>query len=819
MTKENKQRWYFVGGIVLLGLLVFRSVLWPGETLFTTDDNVGALMMRKNLLPYGWWSGWNDAELLGIASPVFISLTNVLLYIFPATFFNNWINAFDLMVGSIFLGLFLRERGLSWLAVSLGALTAYWVGSNMTLVYAGHIGKFGVLLWVSVFLWLTQRALRTRALPYAILAGGALGMMFLEQADVAFFFALALGPYALFAAWRTYGPDYPALLRFAVPLFAVGLLLAVHPLLSGYQTAVEGVAAVEEEDPEARWHFITQWSWPPEESIDFIAPGYTGWRSGEPTGPYTGRMGRSAGWEETGQGFPNFKLENQYIGAIPILFALLALILAWRARDRIGDTRSDILFWGVVTLLALLLSFGKYFPLYALFYQLPFVSSVRNPNKFLQVFQFGLALLSAYGVQAALHREGMSGTASWMRQAGKPLLIAAAVVGGVLLFWGIGSMAAWESLTNTLRSQWGQHAATIAGNRIWAQLHGGIMTLAGAALLYWLMTAHRSRRALQWASIGIVGLVLFDVFFIARQYVTTVTIGEWEDNRVVEIVRSDNGHGRVALVSQENFYNQWLSILFPYHDIKTINVAQMPRMPVDYQQYLGAVANNPIRHWELGAVSHVLGPARIWGQISNEPTLRDRFDLIYAYNVEPVGGGVRVVSASADRRGQHVVLHHTAPRHRYALVSDWQIMDDAEALSHLASPAFVPFERVLVASGQPGLQQLPEPERAGVGGSVRRMAYRPGYVELRVSADAPSILRVADKYDPHWQARVNGKRAEVLRVDYIMQGVLIPAGVHTVTLRYSPGRGSLWVQGLGFMGCVVAGLQLVARHRRSRHEP
>ena len=147
-----------------------------------------------------------------------------------------------------------------------------------------------------------------------------------------------------------------------------------------------------------------------------------GWRSGEPEGPYWGRGGRSAEWDRTRKGFMNFRLEAQYIGAIPVCFALFALFAAvfgktvgfrhqdtgsglrnidcpgeeWRRR------RASILFWGAVAVIAMLLSFGKYFPLYALFYKLPLVSSIRNPAKFIHVFQLALGILAAYGLNMAL---------------------------------------------------------------------------------------------------------------------------------------------------------------------------------------------------------------------------------------------------------------------------------------------------------------------------------------------------------------------------------------------------------------------------------
>ncbi len=803
---------YFLLGIVGLALLVCRNVLLPDRVLFTTDDNIGHMYMWKNMLPYGWWAGWYDSELLGSASPVMFNLTTFLLYLLPAGFFNNWINIFDLVVGSFFLMRFLRLRHLSWSACALGVLTTYWVGSNFTLIYAGHIGKFGILLWVPIFLWLTEKALQRDSLRHALLAGGALGATFLEQADVAFFFALALGPYALFAWWRTFGRWDGRLVRFAVVLFGTAILLAVHPLLSGYQAAVEGVSSVQEEDPAAKWEFVTQWSWPPEESIDFIAPGFTGWRTGEPTGPYTGRMGRSAGWEETGQGFQNFKLENQYIGALPILFAIMALFLVWRRRAP-EHAKREIYFWFLVTVLALLLSFGKYFPLYALFYQLPIVSSVRNPNKFLQVFQLALGILSAYGLHELLRQSVADGGKALRFRDIRPVAMGGLLVGVVLIVWGIGSMAAWDSLVDRFaQAGWGRAATVIVENRVWALLHGGVMACLGVAMWY-LLTAQRRPgvRAPTIMAWSLIGVVIVDVLFLSRHYVQTVEATAFESNPVIERIRADRSGSRVALVTQEGFYNQWLSQLFPYHDIKTINVAQMPRMPIAYQQYLAAVGGNPIRHWELGAVGYILGPAHIWNQITNEPTLQDRFELFFAYTTEPIAGGVRVIPATEQRPGQHVLLRHLAPHPRYALVAGWEVMDDAAALRRLASPTFTPFEQVLIASDSVS-EGFPEPEGQGISGSVRTVRYRPGYVQLRVSAEEPSILRLADKHNPHWKAEVNGVPVPVLRVDYLMQGVYVAPGLHDVTLRYAPPTVTLWVQGLGMALCVGA-LILLLRER------
>ncbi|MBP7830649.1 MAG: hypothetical protein KA248_12105 [Kiritimatiellae bacterium] len=388
---DRFDRFLFVAILLLVAAAIFRSILVPGRFLFTTDDNIGDLALRKALLPGGYSGGWYDGMLLGFNMVIPPGWTHLLLWLSPLMVFVNWIHGLDLVLASLALAAFLRRRDMSWPACAVAALAAFWVGSNFTLTYAGHIMKFGVLMWAALYLWWVDRAVETGRPALAILAGGALGAMFLEQADVALFFALALGPYALFRLWQAAGTQWRKWAVVLGPLLLSAGLIAFHPLWEGYRANVQGVTSMKQENPEEKWAFVTQWSWPPEESIDFFAPGYMGWRSGEPAGPYWGRMGRSEGWEQTRRGFQNFKLENQYLGAIPLVLALAAL-LGTRQKP-------EILFWGAAALVTLLLSFGKYFPLYAVFYKLPIINNIRNPNKFLQVFQLVLAILAAYGFE------------------------------------------------------------------------------------------------------------------------------------------------------------------------------------------------------------------------------------------------------------------------------------------------------------------------------------------------------------------------------------------------------------------------------------
>ncbi len=810
IKNEKKAIPAFWIGLLVFSVLMFRVLLQPGAVLFTTDDNIGALALRKATLPYAFVGGWDDSVLAGVSQLLSINWTNFLLWLLPVRFFTNWIHALDLILASWFLALFLRARGLGWRAGALASLAAFWVGSNFTLTYAGHIGKFGVLLFAAAALWLIERAVSRRSVAWGVLAGGALGAMFLEQADVALFFAMFLVPYAIYAAWRESGFSVPGLARVGVPMGAAMLLVAFQPLWSGYRVGIQGVASVSTTSPEEQWNFATQWSWPPEESIDFIAPGFMGWRSGEPEGPYYGRMGRSAEWEKTGQGFQNFKLENQYIGALPVVFALWACVAAWKNRRTRQPWTWEVLLWSGVLLVSLLLSFGRHFPLYRLFYLLPMVSSIRNPNKFLHIFQLALAILAAYGLEAVFRKDRAAPAPTL-----KHFLWTLGSLAGVLALWALITSAGEQSLLARFAG-WGDYARVIVRNRGSALAHGAFLLGAGLAALALMARARDGSTRPAKVAAALLVLAAVDALALGRHYISAMPPNLIEESDVVRFFKANQKYQRAALVQQSGFYNAWLTYVFPYYGIRAVNVTQMPRMTEEYKQFLSRVGAQPLRMWALTSAEWIAGPAQLWGQMQNDPAMRERFELAYAFNAFPDPlGGVVYSRATAASPGQHVVIRMKDPVPRYGLLDAWKTVPDDRALEELLSPAHPPFSRVLLS---PSSAAPADSGGQGLTGLVSVQKYRPGRVVLKTSSEKPTILRAGDKYEPDWKASVDGKPVPVLRADYLMIGVPIPPGGHTVVLEYAPPRGPFWVQIASVLVCALALAAVILQRRRESPE-
>jgi hypothetical protein len=286
------------------------------------------------------------------------------------------------------------------------------------------------------------------------------------------------------------------------------------------------------------------------------------------------------------------------------------------------------------------------------------------------------------------------------------------------------------------------------------------------------------------------------------------------ENSVTRLLKADHPQRRVALVTQDGFYNWWLTYLFPYHGITTLNVTQMPRMPADYQRFMEAVGSNPLRYWQLAAVGYVLGPRELWEQARKTPQLQEAFELAHSYEVMPASTGVSVMEPRPGETGRHVVLRMNLPAPRYALFGAWKAAGDDEALRMLGSPSHRLWDHVLVAAEN--ADGLPPPGAAGLTGRVDVVEYRSGRVRLRTEADVPVLLRAADKYHPAWTARVDGKTEPLRRVDFFFQGVFLPAGRHEVALAYAPSSRALNFQ---LAGIAVVMFSLLAVWLRRRADP
>src|SRR4030095_7382876 len=71
-------------------------------------------------------------------------------------------------------------------------------------------------------------------------------------------------------------------------------------------------------------------------------------------------------------------------------------------------------------------------------------------------------------------------------------------------------------------------------------------------------------------------------------------------------------------------------------------------------------------------------------------------------------------------------------------------------------------------------------------GSADVTRHEPNRVEVKTASVAPSILVLSENHYPGWRAYVDGKSVDVMRVNFNLRGVAVPAGNHVVAFVYRP---------------------------------
>jgi len=90
---------------------------------------------------------------------------------------------------------------------------------------------------------------------------------------------------------------------------------------------------------------------------------------------------------------------------------------------------------------------------------------------------------------------------------------------------------------------------------------------------------------------------------------------------------------------------------------------------------------------------------------------------------------------------------------------------------------------------------------------VNITSYKPKDITLQASAKTNVVLLYNDRIaDDGWRVWVDGKPSQLLRCNYIMRGVFLPPGGHTVEFRFQPSVTPLYVTLSAFVvGILLAG--------------
>ena len=871
--------------LIVLAILFWRSFL-PGFVHFSNDGPLGMQNAAWLRFPDSITGQWYDLNSIGnsagTASPDLASLIRWAIGTVGYAKFLAPIALWILGVGAWYC---FRQMKLSPLAAVLGGLAA---ALNSTFFSTACWGVASQQIAVGMdFFALGLIAGNTPGMPALMrwtrlaLAGLCVGMNVMEAADIGAIFSVFIAAFVFFKAVNE--EDIPSvkkisggIARVAVVAVVAGFL-ALQTVVALVGSSITGITGTGQ-DAETKlhhWDWATQWSLPKSETLGLVVPGLFGYKLDTPKdmmpalqsaykgGEYWGGVGRDPAIDryfDSGRqgdqppGFMRFTGGGNYLGILVALLAAFAIAQSLRRENSpfTGTQKRFIWFWTVVLAGSLLLSWGRFAPVfYKLFYDLPYASTIRNPAKFIIVFSWAAVILFAYGAHVLSRRllevpAGSSASAStqliswWEKVRGfdrKWTLACVGTVGGSALAWLVYA-AQKPSLIKYLESvgfpdpaQAGEIAAFSIGQVGWFLVIFAIAVALCILILAGFFSGKRAR--LGGILLGV--LLIFDLgranlpWIVHWDYFQKYEVGTL--NPIVDFLKDKPYEHRVAYglpsplstpepfqVFDELYRIEWAQHHFPYYNIQSLDIVQMSRMPADLAAFDGAfqigikqdssgrfsVAPETFpratRRWELSNTRYLLGPAALLdlynAQFDPEQhrfRVIKRFDVVLKPGVEEFHQRLEELTAvpSEDNNGKYstfckdlALFEFTGALPRAKLYSNWQVSTNDEAtLKLLADKNFDPQQTVLVSTPLPSAPAMNSTNENP--GTVTFKSYKPADIVFDAKSDTASVLLLNDKYDANWHVSVDGQPAELLRCNFIMRGVYLPPGSHTVEFRFT----------------------------------
>ena len=419
--------------LVLFGLtlLIFVDVLFSANEVILsqsgTDLSSQFVYWREfgfSQLSQGNLALWNPHIFSGM--PYFGGFQSALLYppnwlylVLPLATAINVSIALHVFLAGLFIYLWTFRRGLHPAACLLSSILFMFSGPYFLHISAGHLPNLCAMVWAPLLFLAMDGLLEERSFNWCLIGMLAITMQILAgHPQYVFFTAIAAG---LYAGLRLIKAQQRTLIVVGFGSMYVGAAaLAAVQLLAGLEAAGESVRS-----SGISYAFAAMFSFPPENFLTFLVPGFFGGMSN-----YWGR------W---------------YLWEMSLFIGVTGFILA--VSGAVRGSRKLRLSSVSMTLILSVLALGTYTPLFNLLYRsVPGFDLFRGNSKFIFLVAMFSVMLSGIGLDNLLHDP------PWRRRLANILSFAGLSVGAVGLW-------IYISAASGLAGTWGHLMAAVAATR------------------------------------------------------------------------------------------------------------------------------------------------------------------------------------------------------------------------------------------------------------------------------------------------------------------------------------------------------------------
>ncbi len=738
--------------------IVFENkVIFQGDILKWEGSAKEVMDFREETGEEALWTN----SMFGGMPAYFISMD------FPGDITNAIVSILTLGLPHPINGLFFGMVGMYVLLLSfkvrpvfaiLGSIAFAFNTYNLLSLAAGHNAKIWAECLIPViFVGIHLAFEKKRILGSAILALGLLLQFKFNHVQITYYTILIAGIYVLVRLIFDWKKEGIANIGKTIGFLLIGAILAFGANIGRLATALEystystrGEVTIESQSAGLDKDYAFGWSNGILETFTLLIPDFYG---GGSTTPLPNNSASEKALRQQGldpaqingfvQGAPTYWGDQPFTGG-PIyggvIIAFLAILGIWAA------PKQTLVTFGVIIILSLVLSWGKNLSWfnYLLFDLLPYYNKFRAVSMALGITLFAIPVLGMISLERLVKENKL-----------KPLLMAGAVTGGVILLFAVGAgMFRFEGAADQGLPEW--LIGALREDRksmLQASAFKSLGFLVAAfALIFFTLKGKISDLVLGAA---LVALVLFDLWTINRPYLNSDSFEVSpsktyfaETPAEAEILKDDSYYRVLDLTEGLTSAGK---ASYRFHAIGGYHGAKLRRFQdlIDYR--LSMELNDFVSKAQEGDFN---------------------FEGIQSFNMLNTkyiiaGNAANAVFENPEANGAAWIPSSVRP-----VNSNQQEIDVLGQINTKSEATVNTDEFGQVPAGS---------------GSINLISYAPIHLKYSANMDQAGLAVFSEIYYPiGWTATIDGQEAEILRVDYLLRGLNLPAGQHDIEFHFAP---------------------------------
>jgi len=719
--------------IFIITLLMFCDVLFTDKEIvlssYGTDLTNYFLGCRKfgfnNLkggnLPLWCPSIYSGVPFMGGFQSALLYPLNLCYLFLPLIKAINFSVALHIFLAGFFMYLWTSYRKLNFTTSIVSSMLFMFCGAHFTHIYAGHISDLCTMTWGPLLFLSVDGFLEKPSCKWFLTGICAIAMQILAgHPQYMFYTFVAVVIYIAFSAVRT----EKRLIKVSgiIAMYATGTAISAFQLFTGILSSSETLRS-----GSVTYKFASQHSFPPENLITFLSPGFFGLIDF----PYWGRS---------------------YFWGTAIFIGITGLILVIYGAIYADKNVKKYSVYMIVILL--ILAMGANTPLFKLLYNfVPGFNRFRGLEKFTYPASLFIILMAGIGLDHLIK----------IRQVSRKMTITLFITGitvfiaGLILclsssgpeppVWWM-NFTKFVNITDISRprsdfyvtNEFMLQAALVAGKSL---IMSSIMVMFISFLFF--LIKYNKKMVYVIASVAIIEVIVFAFSVRASFDIRSTHFYEME-----KFVSSHPGDYRVLEIINPN-----LGMFTGMKDIWGHEPSCIKR----YAEFMAFTQG------------------------------RDVNDVAeyFAFNkIHPLFSMVRCQYIFSPENNQMKVMELPDPMSKLELIGEYEVIKERDKIfTAMGEPAFNPRQKVILET-EPDIK----PVKTRNKGYAKILQEGTDFLTIEAETSEPAILLITDSYSKYWQAKsLDGscqKTYHVMPANYILRAIPVSGGHHLLRVEYLP---------------------------------